>query len=253
MKNKKKIIIIPIIFIFIIGLAFVTKHLKKEYDDLSIEEQVAKTYTQVKAGDEKVDGTNYVTFDAFYLRDINRDGYAEKIRGTCKEIGTEDTLYIDLNVLTNGTLKNASIEINGKNFYLSTALVQDNVIAQDSISSNTKVISLKDISSGTQKMISGIVKSGDYSNSGSYYTAKAIGDNIDNYSVNTNSVTLTGTHVADNGTETQISKTVYLTNDWYGTTITELDKDCKTQEYNIVSAVDEEKNKLNIEFNLIVK
>ena len=253
MKNKKKIIIIPIIFIFIIGLAFVTKHLKKEYNDLSIEEQVAKTYTQVKAGDEKVDGTNYVTFDAFYLRDINRDGYAEKIRGTCKEIGTEDTLYIDLNVLTNGTLKNASIEINGKNFYLSTALVQDNVIAQDSISSNTKVISLKDISSGTQKMISGIVKSGDYSNSGSYYTAKAIGDNIDNYSVNTNSVTLTGTHVADNGTETQISKTVYLTNDWYGTTITELDKDCKTQEYNIVSAVDEEKNKLNIEFNLIVK
>ena len=63
------------------------------------------TYEQVQEGEEKVQvqGPNgemvdydYVQFDAFFLRDINGDGYAEGIRGTCKEVGKEDTLYMEL-------------------------------------------------------------------------------------------------------------------------------------------------------------
>ena len=56
----------------------------------------AMTYEEVADGDEEVEGTNNcVQFDAFFLRDLNGDGYAESIRGTSKEIGSEDTLYME--------------------------------------------------------------------------------------------------------------------------------------------------------------
>ena len=56
----------------------------------------AMTYGEFTDADADVSGTNYVKFSAFFLRDINNDGYAEKIKGTCKQIGKEDTLYMNL-------------------------------------------------------------------------------------------------------------------------------------------------------------
>ena len=246
--NKKKyigiIVILAIVLTSIIGFNI----FKSDKGDENPELLVAQKYEQVKAGDEAIDGTEFVTFDAFYLRDLDGDGYAEKIRGTCKEIGTQDTLYMDLNVLTNGTLKDAKITINGKNFYFATALVKDSIISQDYISTNLREIKLNDVNNGTQKLIFGMVQSGDYSYSGGI--AKAIGNNTSKYTITDNSITLTGTHVADDGTETPISKTVYLTNDWYGTTKAEIYMPywLKDQEYDIATALDEENQKLNITF-----
>ena len=54
----------------------------------------AMTYDEVQPGEE-VTNSEYVTFDAYFLKDINSDGIADKVRGTCNEIGTEDELYID--------------------------------------------------------------------------------------------------------------------------------------------------------------
>ena len=76
-------------------------------------------------GETKVDN---VKFSAFFLRDLDNDGYAEKIKGTCKEIGSQDTLYMEINVLTNGKLTDAKIEVDGKNFYLQTVLPKDQQI-----------------------------------------------------------------------------------------------------------------------------
>ena len=59
--------------------------------------EVSKTYEEVQEGDE-VTQSEYVKFDAFFLRDLDGDGYAESIRGACREIGGEDTLYMELNV-----------------------------------------------------------------------------------------------------------------------------------------------------------
>ncbi|MBO5476711.1 MAG: hypothetical protein J6A15_03035, partial [Clostridia bacterium] len=152
MKNKKKIyigiiVILAVILASVIGLKVINKDTETNPEIL-----VARNYEQVEDGDEAIYGTDYVTFDAFYLRDLDGDGYAEKIRGTCKEIGTQDTLYMDLNVLTNGTLKDAKITINGKNFYFATALVKDSVISKDYISTNLKEIVLNNVSNGTQKL-----------------------------------------------------------------------------------------------------
>ena len=41
------------------------------------------TYGKVNKGEESVEGTDNVKFDAFFLRDLDGDGYAEGIRGTC--------------------------------------------------------------------------------------------------------------------------------------------------------------------------
>ena len=71
----------------------------------------AMNYEQFLDGDSNVEGTDNVKFSAFFLRDLNGDGYAEKIKGTCKEVGKEDTLYMEVIVQSTGYLKNAKIEI----------------------------------------------------------------------------------------------------------------------------------------------
>ena len=79
----------------------------------------AMTYEQFGPGSDDVYSTDgetkvdNVKFSAFFLRDLDGDGYAEKIKGTCKEVGTSDTLYMEINILTNGKLKNAKVEIDG--------------------------------------------------------------------------------------------------------------------------------------------
>ena len=212
---------------------------------ISAELAKAMTYEEVEEGDEIVAEAPNVRFDAFFLRDINSDGYAESIRGTSKEIGGEDTLYMELNVVTEGYLKDAKITINGENFYLQTTLPKDNELKDNYVGNNIKTIEFNDISNGTQKLITGVVRSGDYT-----YTsekAEAIGNNINNYS-KVNSVTLTGTYVAGDGTETPISKTVEFNIDWYGTTKANIYTTAQNQ--NIENAIDEENGVINLDFTV---
>ena len=88
------------------------------------------TYEEVQPG-EGATNSDYVQFDAYFLKDINNDGIADKVRGTCNEIGTSDDLYMELNVLTNGYLKDAKITINSYNgtsedgnFYFETEIAE---------------------------------------------------------------------------------------------------------------------------------
>ena len=205
----------------------------------------AMTYEEVKEGDEIVEGAENVRFDAFFLRDLNADGYAESIRGTCKEIGSEDTLYMELNVVTAGYLKDAKIEVNGENFYLQTALPKDNELKDNYVGNNIKKIEFNDILNGTQKMLTGIVRSGDYTSS--YNKAGAIGNNINNYS-KVNSVTLTGTYVGEDGTETPIEKTVNFNIDWYGTTNASIYTTMQNEDLH--NAIDEENKTVTVEFTV---
>ena len=218
---------------------------KQEVGIMDPELARAMTYEEVKEGDEIVEGAENVRFDAFFLRDLNADGYAESIRGTCKEIGSEDTLYMELNVVTAGYLKDTKIEVNGENFYLQTALPKDNELKDNYVGNNIKKIEFNDIVNGTQKMLTGIVRSGDYTSS--YNKAGAIGNNINNYS-KVNSVTLTGTYVGEDGTETPIEKTVNFNIDWYGTTRARIYT--TTQNKNLQNAIDEENKTVTVNFTV---
>ncbi len=198
----------------------------------------AMEYQKVNEGDDKVDEAGYVKFDAFFLRDLDNDGYADKIRGTCREITATDTLYINLNVLTNGTLEEGKIEIQGQNINFKTAIVDDNVIEGNYISENTTSINLKNVEKGTQKLIYGTIK------------APSLGTDTKKYSSDENKIILTGTHKKDDGTTTTIRKEVTFTVDWYASV------SCSIYDYtgyhtgaqDIEQVIDEENRSVNLSF-----
>ena len=248
-ENKMKTIVGTVTIVLFVVVALIAGQVVKEQNrinGMSAENRRAMNYEQVQEGDEVVENTNgAVNFDAFFLRDLNGDGYTESIRGTSKEIGKEDTLYMELNVQTEGYLKNAKIEINGENFYLQTALPKDDELKDNYIGNNIKTIEFNELANGTQKLLTGIVRSGDYSYSSR--KAEAIGNNINNYS-KVNSVTLTGTYVNGAGEEKEISKTVEFNIDWYGTTKASIYTTNQTK--NIEDAIDEENGVVNLDFTV---
>jgi len=248
-KTKKvKLLSIAIILLLLIGIASslifkeekVTKNKQKVN---SAELARAMTYNQVGEGENAVEGTDNVKFDAFFLRDLDGDGYAESIRGTCKEIGTSDTLYMELNVQTEGMLKNAKIQVNGQNFYLQTALPKDQEIKNNYIGNNVKEIQFNDMNNGTQKLLTGIVRSGSYYSD--LYKSEAIGKDLSKLSRDDNKIILTGTYVAADGSETPIRKEVCFTVDWYGETRTDLYASSNTY-YDLDKRIDEESQKINL-------
>ena len=198
----------------------------------------AMTYDQFEDGDEAVNGTDNVKFSAFFLRDVNNDGYAEKIKGTCKQIGKEDTLYMEINVQTDGILKNAKVEIDGKNFYLATTAPKDNELKDNYIGTNIKKLEFNDMTNGTQKLITGAVRSGDYSYASS--KASAIGSNINNLSRDDNKITFTGTYVGSDGNEIEIKKEIIFQMDWYGSTSASVSTSTST--YNDIENREDEAN-----------
>lgn len=276
-KNLVMIIALIIIVFAISAVTFVlTRNLRKEktsvigdsellramtYDQLTEDDSlVYKEGTQGTENEEIVDS---VKFSTFFLRDIDGDGYVEKLNGTCKEVGKDDTLYMEIIVQTEGYLKDGKIEINGKNFYMQTALPKDNELKSNYIGNDIKQIEFENLNNGTQKMLTGIVRSGDYTYDSQ--KTKAIGNNINNYSRNDNKIVLTGTYVADDGTETSIRKEVPITMDWYGTVTASFGNTSQTS-YDILNRIDEEhdtiklnftinpyetKNKLNINYNYV--
>ena len=260
-STAKRILILIMVIVMLFSLIISFVHLKSQSKIIGGNSELlrAMTYDQFEEGEEDIDGTENVKFSAFFLRDINGDGYADKLKGTCRKIAeSQDTLYMEINVLTEGVLKDAVIQIDSKNFYLETSLPKDNELKASYISSNTTNIQFEDLSNGTQKLLSGEVKSGDYS-----YTSTnkdAIGNNINNYSRDDNRIILTGTYVAADLSETQITKIIPLTIDWYGTALTDI-KNTRQNRYDIENRIDtvnetfranftiqteEEKNQLNI-------
>ena len=248
--NRKKQISIVAIVLVIVGIATTLIYKNVEQAKmLANNPELAKamTYDQVQDGEEIVEGTDgNVKFDAFFLRDLNGDGDAESIRGTSRQIGKEDTLYMELNVDTAGYLKDAKITINeDSNFYFQTALPKDNELKDNYIGSNIRTIEFNQLNNGTQKMLTGVVRSGSYT----FSTTKneAIGSNINNYS-KVNSVTLTGTYVTEANQEIPITKTVNFNIDWYGTATARVNTAKENTDNELEEAIDEENGVIKLDF-----
>ena len=253
--NKRKASIFAIIaFITLIIISIIS--VRKSLNAVKITDPEllrAMTYEQFGSDADRIEGTDYVKFSAFFLRDINGDGYAEKIKGTCKEIGKQDTLYMELNVLTKGYLKDAKIQIDGKNFFLQTALPKDSQIKENAIGNDVKEIKFNNLTNGTQKLMAGFAKSEYYTNSGK---TSAIGNNINNYTKDDNTIILTGTYVGEDEVEVPIRKEINLTVDWYGTTKTRFAelltnrKSQRNQRYEDLDDRISEEGAINLSFEL---
>ena len=223
------------------------------------EPSVAMTYDEVQPGDEATN-SDFVQFDAYFLKDINNDGVADKVRGTCNEIRTSDDLYMDLTVLTNGYLKDAKITINSDgseedgNFYFTTEIAADSQIKQDYVSDNTRTIEFNQLENGTHVLLSGKVEANNY-----IYSNNKSGSVIrtENDYSKINSVILTGTHVEvleDGSTrETQIEKKVEFQVDWYGTLEVEWYSSYNNQTNDANIILDKEKESLNVKFRVYLR
>ena len=143
-SNKKLFAMCAILFLIILSLigfiSFKKSNVIKEFNPELVR---AMNYEKFLDGDDSVDGTDNIKFSAFFLRDLDGDGYADKLKGTCKEIGKDDTLYMELDVQNEGSLKNAKIEVDGKNFYLAISSPKDAQFKENYITANAKKIEFK--------------------------------------------------------------------------------------------------------------
>ena len=248
-KSRKFILFfIILISVFSMSIFFIIKNNKSEISSNSIEDAEimrAMTYDSFEEEDKDIEGVDNVKFSAFFLRDLNFDGYAEMYKGTCKQVGKNDTLYMEVNVLNEGYLENAEINIDGKNFKLQTSLPADREILENAISLDTKKIKFKTLNNGTQKLLYGKI----YNN---------IKNNINDYSKSNNKVVLTGTYVVEDiegnrVVEQEISKEIDLTVDWYGITETKIENKSyinDTINNNIVTTLDIEKREISLTFEV---
>ncbi len=203
-KGKRILVLSMIIFGVILTSIYTVTTVNDRTKKIDSEILRSMNYAQLTEEGKKVENTDFVEFSAYFTRDLNGDGNAEELLGTCRNVNDTDKLFIDLNVLTNGYLKNGKITINSTNFNYSMAMPKDRVLKNNYISNNVKVIELNQVQAGTQELILGDI-------------IAYIGNNINNYS-KTSTITLTGTHVSDENVETQINKTIELTVDWHGET-----------------------------------
>lgn len=165
------------------------------------------TYGELNDEDIKVNNCANIEFSAFFVKDTDNDGYAEKYKGSCKPVNSTDELYINLNLLSGGRLENGKIEVKSSNFKYNLNMVKDSVLKYNYISENVKEIYLNNIDAGTQKLIIGNIKSD-------------IGTDINNYSRTDNAIILKGTYVLEDGTRIEINETRNLAVDWYGSVST---------------------------------
>ena len=204
-KNNSKILVSLIsVMVLFLGLTFLVR---KENKSLTEHQKRLKLYDQVQTGDDLISGTNYVTFDAYFLEDTDGDGRAEGIRGNSIEIDDSRKLYLEVKVLGNGILENANISFINSNVSLSGNITKSSVVKKTVNSTNIVSIPLNEsIGNGTTAVIPVSVNAN-------------LTNDLNSFSA-TNKVKLTGT-VRDNitGETTEIEKIVDYTADFYATKI----------------------------------
>lgn len=232
LKNKKYL------FLFIL-LAVVTVTTVSKLSKSSLFTSLRKNktdYTEVKDGDNSIDGSTDVTFDVYFLKDKNNDGEAEGYRGSKIEYGKQDKLYFDLNVSGNAILKDGSITFDNKNVKIGGVLAKSSVIPSTLSSTDYRKINLGEVSPGTSSFF--------------YLNVSPYIENDLNYFSGTNRVIFRGTIVNNvTGLETPVEKVIEYDIDTYSTKISTSINETKTSG-TINNTSYEDKNLVNISYTV---
>ena len=198
---KKKILLIIPILIILIGIFFINKN----NNIIELESKNIKklaSYEDVLEEDKKIDGSQFVKFDAFFLIDKNNDGIADPIRGNSININKTGELWIELKVEGESILKDANIEFINNNVRLSySGRIFDNTINTTNL---TEIPVKKEIENGNTIIFKVGVK-------------PLLNNDINSYNA-INKVKIKGT-VVENGKNTNIEKEVSYRIDWYQTSL----------------------------------
>jgi hypothetical protein len=219
-KKQFHISLIALVLTVIAVIAMVVVKTSNNQKVITADMIHSKEYETVKSEDEGFDNCEFVKFTAFFTKDLDGNGTAEKLLGSCTNLNSTDTLYMDINVLSQGYLKDGQISIEGNNFDLNMAMIKDNVLKYNYISKSVKTIELNQVNPGTQKLIIGNI------------TPK-IQKNINNYSRDSK-VVFTGTYVDDEGNETPLRKEIDLKVEWYGDLYTTINGENNSSVYNFI-------------------
>ena len=201
-KNKGKIIIS---LVTIIGLFFSLSFFNgKGNKSLTERQRRLMQYDQVQPGDETIVGTEYITFDAFFLEDLDNDGNAEGLRGQSIEIGKTEKLYLELKVLGDVKLTNGKIRFENSNSRVAGTIKKGSLVSTNQESSNFSTITLKDDISNGLTVTKPLNVYANLTNDIRSYTG-------------VNKVILTGTVTDLSGNKiADIEKEISYTVDWYG-------------------------------------
>ena len=200
MKSNKilnKIAVIILSVLALVGIGFSTSRVVKNFSNTKDINAKTGDYTAVQWGEERVTGTNFVTFDAYFLKNSNKYR-GEYLPYTKKgevdyNVASKD-LWVELRVLGNGSLRNAKLLFTQDNVDEKFALLESDTIANDTVGTNKGQVNLKEIRNGTTVLFRVNVNA-----------------NLKKFKSDENKVKLLGEHVANDGTVTPIEKEVEFT------------------------------------------
>lgn len=223
MKRVKTLLFIVLSVVLVIGALFYLQGRTNIFSSSKTSNNYL-SFNPVEPGDEAVDGTNFVKFDAFFLDDKDEDGEAEGYRGTEIEVGKSDKLYFDIKVMGDKELRNAHIRFDNESVKVSGTIAKGSLVSSTVSSEDFEQINLKTINTGLSSFF--------YLNVTPY-----VEDNIRAYN-STNKVYLEGTLVDTvTGEEQNISKEVTFAVNAYGTEITSYVRKTKDTEVAPFSVV----------------
>ena len=200
MKSNKilnKIAVIILSVLALVGIGFSTSRVVKNFSNTKDINAKTGDYTAVQWGEERVTGTNFVTFDAYFLKNSNkyRGAYLPYTKkGEVDYNVASKDLWVELRVLGNGSLRNAKLLFIQDNVDEKFALLESDTIANDTVGTNKGQVNLKEIRNGTTVLFRVNVNA-----------------NLKKFKSDENKVKLVGEHVANDGTVTPIEKEVKFT------------------------------------------
>ena len=135
-KVFNKIAFIILILLVFAGIILLTNNITKKFLSTKNINANVGNYTAVQYGDERVDNTNFVTFDIYFLKNGNkyRGEYLPytKAGDFDYNISSKD-LWVELKVLGNGSLKNAKLLFTQDNIQEKFSLLESDTISNDAV------------------------------------------------------------------------------------------------------------------------
>ena len=196
-KKIKQIAVIILIILSLLGINLLVNKMVKSFSDARNINAKSGDYTPVQYGEERVEGTNFVTFDAYFLKNSQkyRGEYLPYTKDRDKGYNaTSKNLWIELRVLGNGSLKNARLLFTQDNITEKFKMLESETIAHDSVGINLNQINLKEVPNGKTVLF-----------------RVEVNANLKKFISNDNKVKLVGEYVANDGSTTPIEKEVKFT------------------------------------------
>ena len=196
-KKIKQIAVIILIILSLLGINLSVNKIVKSFSDARNINSKSGDYTTVQYGEERVEGTDFVTFDAYFLKNSQkyRGEYLPYTKDRDKGYNaTSKNLWIELRVLGNGSLKNAKLLFTQDNVTEKFKMLESETIAHDSVGINLNQINLKEVPNGKTVLF-----------------RVEVNANLKKFISNDNKVKLVGEYVANDGSTTPIEKEVKFT------------------------------------------